>query len=189
MLRGAQAATALAVLLAVFPAVPFAAASAQIRVTGVLEGSLTLLPSSGPMASGGLASSPSLSLASVSGVQAAVVLPRANMAHGLLDAFEPDQPAASAASAAPAASAIARVAAPIEAIVSSNRDSILVWAPASDRVELRVEDDGEPSRTIECRRATDDTREPARCSAPEGRPSQAIARATLTVYYGLSGSR
>jgi hypothetical protein len=178
MLRGAQAAMALAVLF------PLATASAQLRVTGILQGSLTLLPPAGPLASGGLASGPSLSLASAPAAVGGGAPHRARMAHLtpiVLDPFVADQAVAPASDA--------RLGAPIEAVVTSNRDSLLVWAPAADRVELRIEDDGEASRTVECPRAADDAAEPARCSAPEGQPSKAIARATLTVYYGLSGSR
>jgi hypothetical protein len=155
----AQAALALVLVL------PFAAASAQTKITRVLEGSLILLPSPGANASRTTAPA---AMANASR--------RPRPSHAIHIAFAPDQPAGS-------------VSAPIKAVVTPNRDSLIVWAADAERIELRLEDDTEHSRIIECRRATDVAGEPARCSAPEGEPPPAISHATLTVYYGLDGSR
>jgi hypothetical protein len=123
-----------------------------------------------------MSSNSSLRLASTSPGLATTQAYRPRSAHALLAAFDPDQPSA-------------RVSTSIRAIVTEKRDSVIVWAPESDRVELRLEDDSEHSRTIECRRDTGDAGDPARCSAADARPSHPITHATLTVYFGLNGSR
>jgi hypothetical protein len=74
---------------------------------------------------------------------------------------------------------------PIRAVVSAAQRRLTVWAPAAERVELRVQGDTVQEHMLECHRAVADSAAPATCDAAEALP----ARATLTVYFGLDGSR
>lgn len=144
--------------------------SAQTRITGVLQGSLVLLPA--PTGSADVSPSGGQHVASSPAAKAPPPEPRAGAVNL----------AGSMAFSAPWQSA-ARPGPRIRAVVSTGR--LTVWAPAAQRIELRPAGDSIPDHTVECLLNAEDAAAPATCDTAGALP----ARATLTVYFLLDGSR
>src|SRR5689334_6972416 len=129
MRRRRHAALALAVLLLRPPAAAFA----QLRISGVLQGTLTLLPSPAPSLS--LGAAPTALPIAVAHRYHVISRPT-RIAYALHLSVGPILPS-------------------VTAIVTPTRVTVFVWAPEAQRVELRVENDGESPRSIECLRSAD----------------------------------
>jgi hypothetical protein len=166
MSRRLLAANAIALLATLLP---LSRTSAQTRVTGVLQGSLVLL--SAPSGSANVAP---LHVASLARAPETRELPGAGTV-GFTGLFALPKPEGAESVAPPA----------VRRVVSDTRETLTVWAPDAQRVELRLEDDTAPARTVECRRDSADSDAPTTCSAGESLP----AHATLTIYLRLDGSR
>jgi hypothetical protein len=166
MSRRLLAGSAIALLATLLPP---STTSAQTRVTGVLQGSLVLL--SAPSSSANVAP---LHVASLAPAADTRELPGAHTL-GFAGLFALPEPEAAGKVSPPT----------VRRVVSDTRETLTVWAPDAQRVELRLEDDTAPARTVECRRDSADSEAPTTCNAGESLP----ARATLTIYLRLDGSR